>query len=120
MRLGRLSMFLACVAVVAGLAACGGGGDDEAAIAAATVTSGARTTSIHNNKFETPMRVAVGSTVTWVNHDGVGHNVIADDSSFKSGKLDEGDSFSHEFATAGRFSYVCTFHPGMKGVIQVE
>ncbi|MGE0230027.1 MAG: plastocyanin/azurin family copper-binding protein [Dehalococcoidia bacterium] len=102
------------------LVACGDSVDQEAALAAATVTSGPRTTIIKQNKFETPMRVAVGSSVTWVNEDRIAHNVIAKDGSFKSGTMDEGDTFSHEFTTAGRFEYVCTFHPGMDGVIQVE
>ncbi|MEZ4553925.1 MAG: plastocyanin/azurin family copper-binding protein [Dehalococcoidia bacterium] len=102
------------------LASCGDSADDEAAMAAATVTSGPRTTVMEKNRFETPMRVAVGSTVTWVNEDRIAHNVIAKDGAFKSGTMDEGDTFSHEFTTAGRFEYVCTFHPGMDGVIQVE
>lgn len=127
-RRSRPPRLLVTAVVVAGLmaslllAACGGGssGDDEAAIAAATVTTGPRTTAIEKNKFETPMRVTAGSEVTWVNEDGVAHNVIAKDGSFKSGKLDKDDRFSHTLTSAGRFEYTCTFHPGMNGVIQVE
>jgi len=103
------------------LGACGGSDEDvEAALASATATSGPRTTSISKNKFETPMKVALGSTVTWVNEDAIAHNVVGDDGAFKSGTLDKGDTFTHEFKSAGRFEYTCTFHPGMDGVIQVE
>lgn len=110
-----------CVAGAVLLAACGGADtDDDAALASATVTSGPRTSSIAKNKFESPMRVAVGSKVTWVNDDGLSHNVVGGDGAFKSGTLDKGDTFTHEFTEAGLFKYTCTFHPGMNGVIQVE
>lgn len=103
------------------LAACGGSDeDDAAALAAATITSGPRTSEIAGNKFETPIKVATGSEVTWVNKDGVDHNVIAADDSFRSDTLDEDETFVHTFTTAGTFEYTCAFHPGMDGVIQVQ
>lgn len=116
-----LTVLAVCLAAVTLLAACGGSGaDDEAALASATATSGARTSSILKNKFE-PMKVTVGSKVTWVNNDAVAHNVIGTDGApFKSGTLDKGDTFTHEFTSAGTFKYTCTFHPGMNGIIQVE
>jgi len=115
----------ALAALIAGsvmFAACAGsGGDNAAALAEATVTSGSRSSSIFKNRFETPMRVTVGSTVTWVNDDAVAHNVIGKDGApFKSGTLDKGDRFEYEFTSPGLFKYTCTFHPGMDGVIQVE
>jgi plastocyanin len=112
---------VALLALPAALVACGGSDeDDAAALAAATMTSGPRTSEIANNKFETPMKVAIGSEVTWVNTDGIDHNVIAADDSFRSDSLDEGDTFVHTFTTAGTFEYTCAFHPGMDGVIQVQ
>jgi len=111
----------AALAAVLLLGACGTSeADDEAALASATATSGPRTSSIAKNRFETPMKVAVGSKVTWVNEDAIAHNVIGQDGAFKSGTLDKGDTFTHEFTAAGLFKYTCTFHPGMDGVIQVE
>jgi len=116
-----LAVLAVCLTGAALLGACGGSGsDDEAALASATATSGPRTSSILKNKFE-PMKVTVGSKVTWVNDDAVAHNVIGKDGApFKSGTLDKGDTFTHEFTSAGTFKYTCTFHPGMNGVIQVE
>ena len=121
MRSSRWAAVLAVCLAAALLAACGSSSaDDEAALATATASSGPRTSSILKNKFE-PMKVAVGSKVTWVNDDAVAHNVIGKDGApFKSGTLDKGDTFTHEFASAGLFKYTCTFHPGMDGVIQVE
>lgn len=103
------------------LGACGGNDeDDEAALASATATSGPRMTSIAKSRFESPMKVALGSTVTWVNEDAISHNVVGDNGAFRSDKMDKGDTFTHEFKSAGLFEYTCTFHPGMDGLIQVE
>ena len=112
---------VALLALPLALVACGESDEDKAAaLAAATMTSGPRTSEIADNKFETPMKVAVGSEVTWVNTDGIDHNVIAADDSFRSDSLDEDDTFVHTFTTAGTFEYTCAFHPGMDGVIQVQ
>lgn len=103
------------------LVACSGGGDNAEALASATLTTGPRTSEMKDNRFETPMRVAIGSEVTWVNKDGINHNVIAKDGGpFKSDTMGRNDTFTHRFETAGTFKYTCTFHPGMDGIIQVE
>lgn len=115
------SLLLALLALsLALVVACGGDDEDEAASAAATMTSGARLSEIQDIKFESPMKVAAGSEVTWVNKDGVPHNVIGKGDSFKSGKLDKDDTFKHIFETAGRFEFTCTFHAGMNGVVEVQ
>lgn len=67
--------------------------------------------------------VAKGGTVTWTNDDSVGHDVTADDGSFKSGRpggLAQGDTYKFTFKKAGSFKYVCTVHPGMDGTVTVE
>ena len=66
------------------------------------------------------MRIAVGSEVTWVNKDGVAHNLIGSDGAFKSSTLNKGDTFTHTFDAAGRFTFTCAFHAGMDGVIEVQ
>ena len=120
-RTAYLLALLAMVALPFALVACGGGDDEDAAAAAsATVTNGPRTSEIRSNEFESPMKVAAGSEVTWVNTDGVAHNVIAGDGSFRSDTLEEDDTFVHTFDRAGSFEYTCAFHPGMDGVIEVE
>jgi plastocyanin len=68
----------------------------------------------------TPLDVKVGDTVTWTNQDGVTHTVTAADGSFTSEDLDQGATFSHEFAAAGTVDYVCTIHPGMKATVVVS
>jgi plastocyanin len=51
--------------------------------------------------------------VEWVN-DGGRHSVEADDGSFKSETLKQGDKFEHKFDKPGRYAYHCEFH-GEKG-----
>jgi len=81
------------------------------AIATPVVTA---TVKISNFQF-TPkvLTVAPGTTVEWVNTGGR-HLVIADDESFKSEVLKQGDKFQHTFDKAGTFAYHCEFH-GDKG-----
>ncbi|MGH9840766.1 MAG: cupredoxin domain-containing protein [Blastocatellia bacterium] len=71
--------------------------------------------TITNNKFEPPaITVVEGTTVTWINKDGV-HTVTADDGAFASKALNAGDNFSHQFAKAGKYPFHCTFHGGKGG-----
>lgn len=67
----------------------------------------------------TTIEVAAGAEVTWSNHDPAAHTVTADDGSFDSDVIDEGDTFSTRFAAPGRFSYLCRIHPAMTGVVLV-
>jgi hypothetical protein len=63
--------------------------------------------------------IAVGDTVTWNNTGQAPHNATADDGSFKTPTIENGQSASHTFSQAGTFSYICTIHPQMKGTIRV-
>ncbi len=64
--------------------------------------------------------VKVGTKVTWTNTDSVSHNVISDSSNGpKSGTLGKGDSYSFTFDKAGTYTYICSFHPYMKGSVTV-
>jgi plastocyanin len=62
-----------------------------------------------------PLTVKAGTTVTWENKDSAPHNVIADNSEFKSGTLQEGGEFSFTFTQAGTYPYYCSFHGGPGG-----
>jgi plastocyanin len=88
-----------------------GGGARKAA--SASVTMG--------DLFFSPasVTIAVGDTVTWHNSGQAPHNATADDGSFNTPTLNNGQSASHTFSQAGTFSYICTIHPQMKGTIRV-
>ncbi|MBA3531182.1 MAG: cytochrome P460 family protein [Ardenticatenales bacterium] len=61
----------------------------------------------------------VGSTITWSNLDEVWYTITAADGSFDSGPLAPGQHFNHTFNQAGRYEYFSSFHPGMRGTIQI-
>jgi plastocyanin len=63
--------------------------------------------------------VAAGDTVTWRNTGQAPHNATADDGSFRTPDLNNGQSASHTFSRDGTFSYICTIHPNMHGTIRV-
>lgn len=63
--------------------------------------------------------VAPGTTVTWSNLEWAPHTATADDGTFDSSRLDQGENFGHTFTEPGRYAYYCAFHPGMVGTIVV-
>lgn len=77
--------------------------------------------SIANFAFA-PASISVnaGDTVTWTNKDSMGHSVVADGGGFQSSVLNQDQSFSHVFSSAGTFSYHCGLHPSMKGTVTVK
>lgn len=60
-----------------------------------------------------------GTKVTWTNNDGAPHTVTSDSGAFGSQTLNQGNTFSFTFTSAGTFPYHCAFHPGMKGTVIV-
>ena len=64
--------------------------------------------------------IVAGDSVTWVNDDDSAHAVEADEDEFDSGNLDNGESFSFIFETAGNYSYDCDYHSSMTGMVNVE
>jgi plastocyanin len=66
------------------------------------------------------LRIRAGEQVEWVNLDPVAHTATADDRSWDSGSIAEGQSFTRVFDTPGRYSYFCLPHPNMRGLIIVE
>ena len=79
------------------------------------------TIDIKNLKYSSrQVTIKVGDTVTWVNKDDADHTVTADDDSFDSGNLGNGQSHSHKFTKAGEYTYHCEHHPRMKGKVVVQ
>jgi plastocyanin len=83
----------------------------------------AATVVIDNFSFNPPkLTVAAGSTVTWKNQDDMPHTIVNDASprEFKSPPLDSGEQFSWTFSKPGTYSYFCSIHPKMIGVVTVK
>ena len=80
--------------------------------------------------------IEIGDTVTWVNSDKEGHTVTSGASSgrfgwmskdfgtpdglFDSDRFMPSKSWSHTFEKPGTFSYYCTIHPWMEGIVVVN
>ena len=65
--------------------------------------------------------VKAGSVVVFENKSSLPHNVVFEDPSLKDLPLMKtGESFSANFKSTGEFSYVCTLHPVMQGVVSVS
>jgi plastocyanin len=69
-----------------------------------------------------PIQIRVGQSVRWTNLDNVesGHTVTADDHSFTSPVLGQGDTYVHTFTQVGTFEYFCEPHPFMTAFIDVQ
>jgi plastocyanin len=113
---------IAVLTLAAGLAACGG--DDTIIDPLPPPGSLAVTTPTQPPPRFIPAtgRVAVGGEVTWTNGspETVIHDVTSDNGAWTATALDPGESFSVTFDEAGSYTYQCTIHPGMTGVIHVE
>lgn len=58
--------------------------------------------------------IPVGTTVRWTNKGG-SHTVTADDGSFGSSTLSNGETYEFVFNTPGTYAYYCEFHGGPGG-----
>ena len=87
----------------------------------AAPASGETAVTIANFAFDpATLTVTIGTTVKWTNQDSAGHTVTADDNSWSSGNLNQGDSYSHTFTQAGTYAYHCGVHPSMKATLIVS
>jgi plastocyanin len=75
--------------------------------------------TIVDNAYQ-PKQVEVdpGTTVVWTQVGQLPHTVTADDGSFDSGEMGEGDTYSRTFQQPGSYPYYCAFHgaPGGEGM----
>ena len=121
---------IAVLAVLTTMAACGsdsgGGGtpppaSTQSASSGSAPAGGGSTVEIMNFMFmPASLTVPVGTTVTWKFDDSTDHTVTADDNSFASSPMANGQTFTHTFSSAGTVAYHCSIHPFMKGTIIVK
>jgi plastocyanin len=116
----KLSLIAPALAAGALLTACGAGGYGTKPAAATSADTAAKLVEMTESTFA-PNRVdlKVGETVSFVDKDEIAHTATAD-GSFDSGTLREGKRFVLKATKAGTINYVCSFHPGMTGVIDVS
>jgi len=97
----------------------------QAQTSPATSSSQAKTgknaVTIQNFAFSpATITVKAGDSVTWTNQDSAGHSATADDNSFDTGVLPQGQSKSITFSKAGTYTYHCSVHPNMKATVIVQ
>jgi plastocyanin len=89
----------------------------------APVQSGLVKISYHEISIEPDtLKVKVGSTIEWTNHDPVEHNVTSASgpTKFASKNFGEGGTFKVTVTKPGIIHYRCTLHPAtMNGTIEV-
>lgn len=82
------------------------------------------------------IKITEGDSITWYNDDKEGHTVTSGSGSgrfgwmsdnfgtkdglFDSGRFMPGESWTYVFDSSGSYSYFCTIHPWMEGVVLVE
>ncbi len=88
-----------------------------AAAAAPTV----HTVVIEGMRFQPQgLTVAPGDTIVWTNKDMVPHTATSAAGGFDSREIAAGKSWTYTATAKGELSYVCTYHPTMKGVVRVR
>ena len=98
-----------------------GKGGAAAGAGAAAAANAAATVHVSQLKFQTDtVYITAGQSVTWVNDDDLVHTVTFRDDAGRSGDLTKGASFTLRFDRAGTYTYSCTPHPFMFGVVVVR
>ena len=116
----KISLSLLPVLAVAALAAGCGGDDSGESAAQPAAAKGAKTIVDMTDSTFAPGAVdaKVGDTISFVNKDEIAHTATAE-GGFDTGTLQGGATFDVKVDKAGAISYVCIFHPGMTGTINV-
>jgi plastocyanin len=77
--------------------------------------------SIRGLAFHVPTdTITLGTTVEWKNDDPLAHTVTATDGGFQSPLIESGQTWRHTFTSPGTYTFYCTPHPFMRGVIVVR
>ncbi len=92
-----------------------------------SIVKGASNPSTQKPYNPSPLNVAVGRTVLWINNDNAAHTVTEGNPSgntpsngFDSGILNPGQTFKHVFDKPGTVGYFCRLHPFMLGQVMVK
>jgi plastocyanin len=77
--------------------------------------------NIENFEFKPQtLHVKRGDTVEWINKDILDHTATSTAPAFDSKAIKPGGKWRWTASRAGQYPYICSFHPNMTGVIEVE
>jgi len=118
-RSSRVLAALAAALLLIGLTACSGAAK-PAIVPSDTGADPVVTVSVVDNRYEpAEVEIAPGQAVRWVFEGAMEHDVVAEDGSFVSELVTEGE-YVHVFEEAGEFPYDCSIHPEMTGRVVVR
>lgn len=114
----RAALLPTLAMAIAAIAGCGGDKEEsggEPAPAASAV-------QIKDFKFLPPeITVDAGTTIRWTNYDDASHTASTQDSrAFDTGTIRARQTKSATVGEPGTFTYICEFHPFMKGTVIVR
>jgi plastocyanin len=66
------------------------------------------------------LEVKPGDEIVFVNRDLLEHTATASNNAFDSRSIRPGQSWKWTAGAAGQYAYICSFHPSMRGVINVS
>ena len=76
---------------------------------------------VYENKYDpADVTIKAGQAVRWEFVGRDKHDVVSTDRSFVSELVPGGTTYTHIFDKAGEYSYTCSIHPEMLGVVTVE
>lgn len=79
------------------------------------------TVTIEGMRFQPEtLTVERGDTIVWINKDLVPHTATSTAGNFDSKLIEADKSWKYTARKKGDFAYICTFHPTMKAMLQVE
>jgi plastocyanin len=85
--------------------------------AASAQDAGGPTVSVQDFQFSpVSQQASAGAPMTFTFDGASPHSVTADDGSFDSGVLTQGNTFTMTFQDSGTYAYYCTIHGGAGGV----
>ncbi len=92
-----------------------------AQVAATAASKGAGATVVIDGTSYHPATITVkkGEAVRWINTDPFPHTVTSA-GAFDSKEIPANGSWKYVARKPGRYDYVCTLHPNMKGTLVVE
>ncbi len=114
----KTSLMIPVLAVAAFVAGCGGSDYGSSVGQPAAANSAKQIVDMTDSTFAPKaIDAKVGDTISFVNKDEIAHNATGE--GLESGTIAGGATFDFKATTAGTISYVCTFHPGMTGRLNV-
>jgi plastocyanin len=84
-----------------------------------SIVSGAWQINTTESYHPTIIQVITGTTVTWTNDDSIIHTVTDTGGKFDSDLIQPGSGWKYTFYNEGKYTYFCTIHPWMKGLVIV-